>query len=142
MINKKYEKIGQNLMEKHMMIKCEPKKYDYEFALIPIELLEKGILDPVELRVYILLLRRASSKGYCYPSQDTIARQLKYTRENINKAISRLEKRGYIIKETVTIVNNQEKCIYVPLFNVFFRRQARQIYPTSKTKRAQKDSHI
>ena len=52
-----------------------------------------------ELRLYILLLRYAFRKGSCYPSLNTLAKDLRTTSQNINYLMRGLEKADYIKRE-------------------------------------------
>lgn len=49
--------------------------------------------------VYMYLADRADKEGKCYPAIGTIARELKLSRSTVKRAISDLEKSGYLRKE-------------------------------------------
>lgn len=49
-----------------------------------------------EFKLYVLLLKYAFSKGACYPSLDTMAKELRTTPNNISTLLYRLEKADYI----------------------------------------------
>ena len=49
-----------------------------------------------ELRLYILLLKYAYGKGNCFPSLETLAKDLRVTPSNISHMLNRLEKADYI----------------------------------------------
>lgn len=49
--------------------------------------------------VYMYLRDRADKDGKCYPAIGTIARELKLSRSTVKRAITDLEKCGYLRKE-------------------------------------------
>lgn len=49
--------------------------------------------------VYMYLRDRADKDGKCYPAIGTIAEELKLSRSTIKRAITDLEKTGYLRKE-------------------------------------------
>nr|WP_276515529.1 helix-turn-helix domain-containing protein [Tissierella carlieri] len=49
--------------------------------------------------VYMYLADRADKDGKCYPAIGTIARELRLSRSTIKRAISDLERSGYLRKE-------------------------------------------
>lgn len=49
--------------------------------------------------VYMYLADRADKDGKCYPAIGTIARELKLSRSTVKRAISDLERGGYLRKE-------------------------------------------
>jgi hypothetical protein len=49
-----------------------------------------------EFKLYVLLLKYAFNKGACYPSLDTMAKELRTTPNNISTLLYRLEKADYI----------------------------------------------
>lgn len=61
-----------------------------------------------ELRLYVLLLKYAYQKGSCYPSLDTLAKELRTTPQNINYLLRGLEKADYI-KRNYRLFNGTEK---------------------------------
>lgn len=67
-----------------------------------------GRVTPGELRLYVLLLRYAFNKGACYPSLNTLAKDLRITPQAINYLLRGLEKADYI-KRVYRIFNEGEK---------------------------------
>lgn len=61
-----------------------------------------------ELRLYILLLRYAFNKGACYPSLDTLAKELRVSQQSISIQLKKLEKADYI-KRSYKLFNGTEK---------------------------------
>lgn len=49
--------------------------------------------------VYMYLKDRADRDGKCYPAIGTIARELKLSRSTVKRAVSDLERTGYLRKE-------------------------------------------
>ena len=49
--------------------------------------------------VYMYLHDRADKEGKCYPAIGTIARELNLSRSTVKRAITNLEKQGYLRKE-------------------------------------------
>ena len=49
-----------------------------------------------EFKLYVLLLKYAFNKGACYPSLNTMAKELRTTSQGINNLLRRLEKADYI----------------------------------------------
>ncbi len=49
--------------------------------------------------VYMYLSDRSGKEGKCYPAIGTIARELKLSRSTVKRAITDLEKNGYLRKE-------------------------------------------
>jgi len=62
-----------------------------------------GRVTAGELRLYVLLLKYAFNKGACYPSLDTLAKELRSDKSRISKQLKKLEKSDYIKKERVFI---------------------------------------
>lgn len=61
-----------------------------------------------ELKLYVLLLKYAFSKGACYPSLSTLAKELRTTPNNVSILLNRLEKADYIKRE-YKLFNGVEK---------------------------------
>lgn len=61
-----------------------------------------------EFKLYILLLKYAFGKGSCYPSLETMAKDIRTTPNNISMLLSRLEKADYI-KRVYKAFNGVEK---------------------------------
>lgn len=49
--------------------------------------------------VYIYLLDRCNEQGFCWPSQNTIAKDLKLSRMTVVRAIGDLKKSGLVVTE-------------------------------------------
>jgi len=49
--------------------------------------------------VYMYLKDRADKEGKCWPGLKTIASDLKLSRSTVKRALSDLEKHGYLLKE-------------------------------------------
>lgn len=49
--------------------------------------------------VYLYLLTRINKEGTCYPAISTIARELKQSKSTVKRAISDLERNGFIRKK-------------------------------------------
>lgn len=62
-----------------------------------------GRVTAGELRLYVLLLKYAYQKGSCYPSLDTLAKELSSDKSRISKQLKKLEKSDYIKRERVFI---------------------------------------
>ena len=62
-----------------------------------------GRVTAGELRLYVLLLKYAYQKGSCYPSLDTLAKELRSDKSRISKQLKKLEKSDYIKRERVFI---------------------------------------
>lgn len=54
-----------------------------------------------QFRVYVLLMKYAFNKGNCYPSLNTLAKELRVTSECISLTLSELEKSDYIKKDYI-----------------------------------------
>ena len=65
-------------------------------------------IKPAQLKLYVLLLKYAFSKGSCYPSLDTLAKDLRIQPENISTYLKTLEKKDYI-KRNYMIFDGVEK---------------------------------
>lgn len=61
-----------------------------------------------ELRLYILLLKYAFGKGSCYPSLDTLAKELRTSPSYISKTLKSLEENDYI-KRVYKVFDDIEK---------------------------------
>ena len=73
-----------------------------------------GRVTATEFKLYILLLKYAFQKGSCYPSQVTLAKELRTTQSAISKLLSSMEKVDYIKKNT-QYLNGVESLIYTLL---------------------------
>lgn len=69
-----------------------------------------GRVTPSEFKLYILLLKYAFGKDGCYPSLDTLAKDLRVDISHVSKCLTNLEKYDYIRKEH-TYPNNKEKLV-------------------------------
>ena len=67
-----------------------------------------GRVTAGELRLYVLLLKYAYQKGSCYPSLDTLAKELRVSRQSISIQLKELEKADYI-KRSYRLFNGTEK---------------------------------
>jgi DNA-binding transcriptional ArsR family regulator len=67
-----------------------------------------GRVTAGELRLYVLLLKYAFNKGACYPSLDTLAKELRVSRQSISIHLKELEKADYI-KRSYKLFNGTEK---------------------------------
>lgn len=73
------------------------------FAVIPHSAILDNNLTDLQFRLFCLLAamdfdeRDTGRKGYCFPSQDTLAALLNCTPRGIRKALAALEQRGYIL---------------------------------------------
>lgn len=67
-----------------------------------------GRVTAGELRLYVLLLRYAFNKGNCYPSLETLGKDLRTTPNNISILLNRLERVDYI-KRDYKLFNGVEK---------------------------------
>lgn len=61
-----------------------------------------------EFKLYVLLLKYAFNKGSCYPSLNTMAKELRTTSSNVSIQLKRLEKSDYI-KRIYKVFNGNEK---------------------------------
>ena len=62
-----------------------------------------GRVTAGEFKLYVLLLKYAFNKGACYPSLDTLAKDLRSDKSRISKQLKKLEKNDYIKRERVFI---------------------------------------
>ena len=56
-------------------------------------------LPPRALTVYLYLYQRCYDKEYCFPSIKTICTDLKLSRSTVKRAITDLEREGFVVKE-------------------------------------------
>jgi predicted transcriptional regulator/Na+-transporting methylmalonyl-CoA/oxaloacetate decarboxylase gamma subunit len=66
------------------------------FTLIENIILEDQALGPVDVLVYIALVKHADGEGTCWPSMATIGKLARCTRQTVAKAIKHLEGCGYL----------------------------------------------
>jgi hypothetical protein len=69
-----------------------------------------GRVTSGEFRLYVLLLKYAFSKGSCYPSLNTLAKELRVTFNEISNLLKTLERADYI-KKNYGYLTNEEKLI-------------------------------
>jgi hypothetical protein len=67
-----------------------------------------GRVTAGEFKLYVLLLKYAFNKGACYPSLDTLAKDLRSDKSRISKQLKKLEKSDYI-KRSYKLFNGTEK---------------------------------
>lgn len=60
-----------------------------------------GRVTPGQFKVYALLLKYAYAKGSCYPSSDTLAKELRVSKTYITRAINELVDANYIRKRYI-----------------------------------------
>ncbi len=65
-------------------------------------------MTSAEFKLYVLLLKYAFNKGSCYPSLNTMAKELRTTSSNVSIQLKRLEKSDYI-KRIYKVFNGNEK---------------------------------
>lgn len=73
-----------------------------------------GRVTPAEFKLYVLLLKYAFQKGSCYPSLDTIAKDLQVDKALISRQLAQLEKVDYI-KRNSSYPNGVEKYVFTLL---------------------------
>ena len=76
--------------------------------------LKDGRVTSTEFKLYILLLKYAFQKGNCYPSQLTLAKELRTTQPAVSMLLNSMEKADYIKKNT-QYLNGVESLIYTLL---------------------------
>ena len=54
-----------------------------------------------EYKLYLLLLKYAFGKGSCYPSQNTLSKELNVTQSVVSKSLKELEAKGYIFRHYI-----------------------------------------
>lgn len=69
-----------------------------------------GDITPGQLKLYVLLLKYAYSKGSCFPSTITLAEKLRRKQPNVVRDLNELEKSQYI--ERYKDYSNKERNIY------------------------------
>ena len=60
-----------------------------------------GRVTPGEFKLYVLLLKYAFKKGNCYPSLDTLSKELRADKAMVSRQLKNLEKADYIKREYV-----------------------------------------
>lgn len=71
---------------------------DY-WGTIPAAIRYNKNLTPIDKLIYCDITARSNSKGYCWPSNKTIAEDLNLKPRIVSLAISKLVKEGYLIRE-------------------------------------------
>ena len=69
-----------------------------------------GRITPAAFRLYVLLLKYAYRKGYCFPSTFTLGKELGINRSVISRQLQILDKKDYI-KRDYTLSNGAEKLV-------------------------------
>jgi len=103
---------GNRRAGKENLYKARPQgTYGLGYTLVPNGAISGAIDGRVtagELRLYVLLLKYAYQKGSCYPSLDTLAKELRVSRQSISIQLKELEKADYI-KRSYRLFNGTEK---------------------------------
>ena len=111
-------------------IKKTEEKSNILFASVGIDAISDRELTPCALKTFLYLCRSASNKGYCWPSQQTIADDIGgYKRNKVTDAIALLEKRKYIRTKSIRKENNQRKLVYAICYSPYLKVQYK---PTQK----------
>ena len=63
------------------------------------EMIYRDDVSPTAVMLYMYLFERSGSKGYCWPSINTIAHEIKRCRTTVKKALRELERKGYLETE-------------------------------------------
>lgn len=96
------------------------------------KMVENVLLNPnikaSDIAVFFSLFSRMGTKGYCYPSVDTIAQETGYSRRTVQLSTKRLEKEGYISKIYRKSRGKQ--------YSNYYCLQAREFENTTNTKDA------
>ena len=66
------------------------------FTQVPNPILMSKRISPGAKLAYTALLSYAWNKGYCYPGQERMGRDIGVTRQTVNEYIKELEKKGYV----------------------------------------------
>lgn len=66
------------------------------FTQVPNHLLESAAISPGAKLVYAMLLKYAWYNDYCFPGQDTVAKDMGVSRQTVNTHIKELATKGLI----------------------------------------------
>jgi len=83
------------------------------YSIIPVRAIEDPHIHGAALRVLVSLGSYADRDGFCYPSQSTLARRLRVSRQAINQQIRVLEQLGYLqITRRKNYSGDETSCLY------------------------------
>jgi hypothetical protein len=89
-----------------------------KFSIIPVRAFEDISLNPAALKVLASLGAYANRRGYCYPSQSTLAKRLHVSRQAVNRQVRILAEHGYLkIAHRVHTSGAELSCLYQILFD-------------------------
>jgi DNA-binding transcriptional regulator YhcF (GntR family) len=63
------------------------------------EMIYRDDVSPTAISLFQYLVERSGCKGYCWPSINTIAHEIKRCRTTVKKALRELERKGYLDTE-------------------------------------------
>jgi|GEM_PF-3250630 len=67
------------------------------FIQVPEEIVLNKVVSSSALHLYIILLRYARQSGYCWPSQETLAKDIGRSIRQVRTLLNILEQRGLIV---------------------------------------------
>jgi len=83
------------------------------YSIIPIRAVEDPQLQRAALRVLLSLGAYTDRDGYCYPSQSTLARRLRVSRQAVNRQIKVLVRLGYLqVTRRKSVGGGETSCLY------------------------------
>lgn len=88
------------------------------YAKIPVRAIDDPQLNSAAFRVLLSLCTYTDRDGYCYPSQGTIAKKLRVSRQAVNKQIRVLFRLGYIhVTHRWNPSSGETSCYYQVIFD-------------------------
>jgi hypothetical protein len=83
------------------------------YSIIPVRAIEDPHIHGAALRVLVSLGAYTDRDGYCYPSQSTLARRLRVSRQAVNQQIKILVKLGYLqVTHRKNASGGETSCLY------------------------------
>ena len=94
-----------------------PKKLDFDFLAIDKSLFSKG-LNPTEILVYAQIAEYNRNTGDCFISDKAMAEMFGVSDKTISRALTALESKGMIRRETKNVKGGKERHIYLTKDNL------------------------
>jgi DNA-binding transcriptional MocR family regulator len=104
-----------NLKRIEVKLKSNPHKMMGGFSKTPNHFTLSGKYSPYEKSVYGVILTRSMNKGYCFPSQETIAKEAGCGLTKVKSVLKSLELKKLIKIEKGTI--HKSNTYYIQLHN-------------------------
>lgn len=84
------------MIERNIILKGADVLTTHGYTKVPNHLLVSDRISPGAKLAYAMLLKYVWEKDYCFPGQDTLAKEMGVTRQSVNTYIQELQRQKFI----------------------------------------------